>query len=386
MTDLKKDELIEEELKKISSNFELDILRLIKTQSMLSLSQQVVDTEFKTLTSKSELIQNKLDELSTKVDGLRMMMGESDSSINAGFEEKSKYFDELKKIIDDNLKEIADIRSHLNTASLKANEKIDSLQLFYKSELEAYKEQIDLRLGSVKGEFSSKLENIETNSQIAETKDEKSDFVSSVGINDDSINNEINNNDAKDDNYLKLWIAGLILGSLILFSALYIMDFRGIKSLVNSLSHKNDSLVSDIDQNKFEDENTVNSSVDKEPSALEKNEIIKNNLNETEIEDIDKELLNKDSSSIQSDSKNLDSDKSNSANDLKEKDIFVGNSIITTNRANYREGPGKEFNVIGVLAKGDEVLSLEETKGIWIKIKTKEGTQGWVALKFLKKK
>ena len=68
--DNKTDNSIEEQVSRISGNFESDILRLIKTQSMIKTSSGIIDEEIQYLGSKTKQIQDKLDELNLKASEL----------------------------------------------------------------------------------------------------------------------------------------------------------------------------------------------------------------------------------------------------------------------------------------------------------------------------
>lgn len=366
MDDTNKDELIEEKLQRISSDFELDVLRLIKTQSMLSLSKQVIDGEFRSVKSKSDLIQNKLNELSIRIESLKKMYDEPVGARNLSQGSRSIYFDELSKIIDDYFEGFTNLQNDLNEGSVKASERLDSLHYFYKSELQAYKEQIDSRLEGIRNDFLGKLNDMETASEFAvdtlEARREKSSELFSSNNQETGFVKEKTTQEISDDNFLKFGIAGLILASLMMFSALYMIDFRGVKSLIGSITQTN---------------NSVKHNQDNEQDINQEKKLSK------PINKSDERIVNKENALIDVDSDiNINNNSLNSDLIVKK---FPADLKVKINRANFRNGPGKRYNVIGVLTKGEKVLSLNKDKGIWTKIKTRDGVEGWVAEKLLER-
>ena len=62
---------IEEQIARISNNFESDVLRLIKTQSMIKSSEEIINDEVQFLKTNIELIGSKLDEISIKTSEIK---------------------------------------------------------------------------------------------------------------------------------------------------------------------------------------------------------------------------------------------------------------------------------------------------------------------------
>jgi hypothetical protein len=52
--------------------------------------------------------------------------------------------------------------------------------------------------------------------------------------------------------------------------------------------------------------------------------------------------------------------------------------------ANLRSGPGINFSVISTAYPGDKLEYLNEQRGIWMKIKTKDEEEGWISKKLVR--
>ena len=52
-------------------------------------------------------------------------------------------------------------------------------------------------------------------------------------------------------------------------------------------------------------------------------------------------------------------------------------AVVTSQRLRLRKKPGINHRIVGVLHKGD-VLTVKETRGVWLRISTNELTDGWV--------
>ena len=100
---------IDELISRISTNFESDVLRLIKTQSMIKSSEEIINDEVEYLKNNIELISSKLDEISIKTSEINEVIhlsAEKSSHSNAHFERYlNEYLDlltshsnELKKL------------------------------------------------------------------------------------------------------------------------------------------------------------------------------------------------------------------------------------------------------------------------------------------------
>jgi len=52
-------------------------------------------------------------------------------------------------------------------------------------------------------------------------------------------------------------------------------------------------------------------------------------------------------------------------------------AVVTSKRLRLRKKPGINHQIVGVLHKGD-VITLKETRGVWLRISTNENADGWV--------
>jgi uncharacterized protein YgiM (DUF1202 family) len=52
-------------------------------------------------------------------------------------------------------------------------------------------------------------------------------------------------------------------------------------------------------------------------------------------------------------------------------------AVVTSQRLRLRKKPGINHQIVGVLHKGD-VITVKETRGVWLRISTNENADGWV--------
>ncbi len=52
-------------------------------------------------------------------------------------------------------------------------------------------------------------------------------------------------------------------------------------------------------------------------------------------------------------------------------------AVVTSRRLRLRKKPGINHQIVGVLHKGD-VITVKETRGVWLRISTNENADGWV--------
>ena len=59
--------------------------------------------------------------------------------------------------------------------------------------------------------------------------------------------------------------------------------------------------------------------------------------------------------------------------------------LVIVKKANIRMGPGKNYSIVNTLSFGQQLQSLNETKGVWIKIKSEDGDIGWIGKRLILK-
>jgi uncharacterized protein YgiM (DUF1202 family) len=52
-------------------------------------------------------------------------------------------------------------------------------------------------------------------------------------------------------------------------------------------------------------------------------------------------------------------------------------AVVTSQRLRLRKKPGINHQIVGVLRRG-EVITVKETRGVWLRISTNENADGWV--------
>ena len=58
---------------------------------------------------------------------------------------------------------------------------------------------------------------------------------------------------------------------------------------------------------------------------------------------------------------------------------------VIVKKANLRMGPGKNYSIVNTLSFGQHVQSLNESRGIWFKIKSEDGDVGWIGKRLILK-
>jgi len=155
--DSKTDNSIEEQITRISNNFESDVLRLIKTQSMIKASGGIIDEEIKYLISKTQQFREKLNELSLKTselsDLLQVTFQDKDlSSTHVGL-----YLNEFISSITKESIDIKTLNQELADRLENGSEKLKSLHNFYIAELEAFQQEVDSGLDIIRKDIKENI-------------------------------------------------------------------------------------------------------------------------------------------------------------------------------------------------------------------------------------
>ncbi|MGH7884620.1 MAG: SH3 domain-containing protein [Thermodesulfobacteriota bacterium] len=413
MEDNKK--LLEKQLNYITSNFEMDLLRLIKTRSYISMSKEVLNEELNSLKNISLEFQEKLKNLVIKTVQLE---GELNESNTFGGMKQRENFKNLNNNLNDYISYTESFVSDIETRKEKSIDKLESLQKYYLVELEASREELDFRIKSLQSSMARMLDSEEGfvknySDQITKKHDEiekkiiskdlgnkpteKGEFESLLkstynGITDEvkkpnesiSVVTEINKfRENKKDKWPRIFGAIFFLGIFSLCITVFILYNRDYqkRQLVEE-SYKQSKIVNQKSDNESpyqnEDQNV-------KTSLKEKASIIKDNKNDIMKDNAESGLnkINKVDNQDISQSLKYDNNKivvENKVDSGKTKKTYT----LTSNGANLRSGPGTSYDVVGVVKQGEFFESLNESDRHWIKIKMKDNNEGWISGKLIK--
>lgn len=367
----KKENSIEEQIARISGNFESDILRLIKTQSMIKTSGGIIDEEIKYLDSKTQLIQDRLNELNLKTSELSDFLQVSFQDKDLSTTQVGLYLNEFISSIAKENSEINSLKKELSDRLKNGSDKLNSLHQFYIAELEAFQQEVDSGLTNIREDIKEKIDeelNPPVVEEIVEEVEEKTVEVEEPAgqIEDEQIEDEEeyyqkmfasgnaqNGKQESDDKFLYIALAFLLLCA-VGFLGYYFKYIRpnttGEMVILEEL-YENENQAGQIinDKDGPGNLNTESLPVGNEPG--EPKEYLLNEIGTASVTNINNDFNHK----------------------------------IIVKRANVRKGPGRNYGVVSVATFGTRVAMLDENSGIWTKIRMQDGKEGWVAKKLLSK-
>jgi len=362
--DEKKDNSIEEQVARISGNFESDILRLIKTQSMIKSSSGIIGEEIQYLDSKIKQIQDKLDDLNLRTSELNDFLQVSLQDKGLSSNHVGLYLNDFISSLTKENNEINTIKQDLADRLKNGSESLNSLHKFYVAELEAFQQEVDSGLTSIREEINGKI-NEEINTQLVEDTHEEVEEV--IEETEEEPLEQTDNKEGyyaadstaqteeqeSDDKFLYIAMGFLLLCAIGFFG--YYLKY--IKLNTNG---ENAVVIEPYIQN-------------------DQNEI-KTELNRGE----EKPKSNSPSKNVKPASPDVYflSEKGTLNPAVTSADF---NHKIVVKRANVRIGPGKSYGIVSVLKNGTSVAMLDENQGIWTKIMMLDGSEGWVAKKLITK-
>ncbi len=373
-TDNKTDNSIEEQVARISGNFESDILRLIKTRSMIKTSSGIIGEEIKYLGSKTKQIQDKLDELNLKTselsDFLQVSFQDKDlSSTHVGL-----YLNEFISSVAKENNEINSIKQELADRLKNGSENLNSLHKFYVAELEAFQQEVDSGLTNIRGEIKEKMDEELNLALVEDIHEEVVEEPLEQIENEEEYyqkifagNNAQNGEQESEDKFLYIAL-GFLLLCAVGFLGYY---FKYIRS-----NTPGEMVV-------------LEELYNRDPQKENRTEQINVNTDNAPIPEVE----NKGTESLKSVSKSMNVKPSESEEYILSErgtsspSVFKAdfNHTVVVKRANVRNGPGKNYSIVSVLSNGSSVALLDENLGIWTKIKLRDGREGWVAKRLISK-
>ncbi len=375
----KKENSIEEQVVRISNNFESDILRLIKTQSMIKTSGGIINEEIEYLNIKAGLLKEKLNDLNLKTNELSDLLQVSFQDKDLSQTHVGLYINEFITSIAKESKELDSLKQELSDRQKGGSDKLNSLHQFYIAELEAFQQEVDSGLTNIHEDIKTKMqEELEPQpepdavqfspTEQAETE-QLSDEVSESIENEEEYyqkmfasSNAQNGREASDDKFLYIAL-GFLLLCAVGFLGYY---FKYIRPNTAGEMVILEELYNDKPQN-VANGAEVNDPL-QNPENKEKGDLNSGSLLIAEkTAESDEYLISESGTAVAT----------NTGPDF--------NHTIRVKRANVRSGPGRNYGVVSVLTFGKSVAMLDEQSGIWTKIRLADGKEGWVAKKLLSK-
>jgi len=377
----KKENSIEEQIARISGNFESDILRLIKTQSLIKTSGGIIDEEIKYLDSKTQMIQDWLNELNLKTSELSDFLQVSFQDKDLSTTQVGLYLNEFISSIAKENSEINSLKKELSDRLKNGSDKLNSLHQFYIAELEAFQQEVDSGLTNIREDIKEKIDeelNPPVVEEIVEEVEEKTVEVEEPAgqIEDEQIEDEEeyyqkmfascnaqNGKQESDDKFLYIALAFLLLcavgflgyyfkyirpnttGEMVILEELYEKENQSEEQLLKNIDVPNQKLQND-DTKKVNSESLP---IENDPAVSK--EYLLSEAGTSNIQNNDEDY----------------------------------NYKVIVKRANVRKGPGRNYGVVSVATFGTRVAMLDENSGIWTKIRMQDGKEGWVAKKLLSK-
>ena len=372
--DNKTDNSIEEQVARISGNFESDILRLIKTQSMIKTSSGIISEEIQYLGSKTKQIQDKLDELNLKTselsDFLQVSFQDKDlSSTHVGL-----YLNEFISSVAKENNEINSIKQELADRLKNGSENLNSLHKFYIAELEAFQQEVDSGLTNIREEIKEKMDeelNLALVEDIHEEVEEEpleqieteEEYYQKMFAN----NNAQNGEQESEDKFLYIAL-GFLLLCAVGFLGYYFKYIRfntpGEMVVLEELYNRDPQKENQTEQININTDNAPIPEVENKGTESLKSVSQSMNVKPSESEEY------------------ILSERGTSSPSVFKADF---NHTVVVKRANVRNGPGKNYSIVSVLSNGSSVALLDENLGIWTKIKLRDGREGWVAKRLISK-
>ena len=449
---------IEEQIARISNNFESDVLRLIKTQSMIKSSEEIINDEVQFLKTNIELIGSKIDEISIKTSEINELL-----QLSAEYKEHSSAH--IERNLNDYLNTLTVHNNELNTLKNNLEERLStgteslkSLQKYYIAELKAFQEEVDSNLGIFKDQLKESIDS------QANNNNHKNETVELETVVDQSTKNNGSNEPetlekpeqkevpsepikaseptrkkeqgykyngeperlkgeferykesfskqktrdpytkkaGTEDLYHQKMFSSSIprrsrtksadLRKYVVISILivwvlavcgfyfYFLKKDEIKS-ANSSEFQNRAFYNEEFSNN--DYMASNNGFGEDTSESALISPLENNYDGN----VEPTLENNNVNEVFEDYSLPDSDIEET--ELPEKEeiatLPVYDYSVIVKKANIRMGPGKNYSIINTLSFGQQLQSLNETKGVWIKIKSEDGDIGWIGKRLILK-
>jgi len=386
---------IEERIKTVSSEFEIDLIRLLKTNSYVSNLGNLTKENSNYIKFKLTEIKDILRQFSNKLYEVeRSLNFQTDDTPD---QKNIELFDDLRSEITNHQNSINAIFAKIENDERDITNKIDTLFKHYSLEIEATQKELDYRLNSLQKEFFEFTPSSTVKEVLVEKKQEQT--VEDTGLNEDTAVNRKVFNQA-----IIYVIVLVVLGALIFIGIINLKDKKSIisKKTLDTKDEKinnkkNDYYINNIDTPKSEEKKLTKKNVvdngRRKSSQFAANELDKDSKEITKVSNLYKNELKYKPMNLYI--KNVDTPKSEEKK-LTKKDSTNSKTVeiikpvqkpdylmVKGVGANVREGPGMIYSVVFIVESGQEFIDLNEKKGIWLKIKMNDGREGWISSKLI---
>lgn len=347
------DSIMNERLRRLVSEFELDLMRLLKTASFLSLSKDVLQKHVNYIFSESTNFQKNLGnftisllELEKKISEQFTPHGEKTQEL---VQDLKIYIDDLNLLINEYIHHSKEANDVLEKKRNDDINNIEALNNLYNLELRSAQTEFDSRLKRLESSISKTIS--EASGSDSKTINSPSSSTSRTQENKISAAASINSKSVTLKNpqiiisSLVSMFLGLIIG-IALFYSFTSIEFpnKDISSKVPNISSKTLTEMSDKEKQTAEEKESI-------PQELS----VDNNLEQKKKNHADR----------------------NELKSINQKKLLS----IKHPGANIRKGPGINYTVISTAEEGEILQYLSGERGIWMKIKTRDGKEGWISKK-----
>lgn len=424
MEDRLQKELSRENLNRLSSDFEVELLRLIKTLNLISQSRELYKNQVEEIESISNNLKIRINDFTIKLLEIEKSARESvreyrsDFSSSADNNELNDY-EIIIKEVNEFREKIDAVDKDIERAKLGHLSKLDSFYSVYNLELKASQGELDTKLSDIKELLAQAVPEtavqkppapeVPTAPEPVETKGNGSDaeplpepaVASEVPETpqsefqrprpeDDLPKRSINlshyppkdvRHSVSTSNGIIVGIIFLFFGALVGITSYYLLDYMGQDN--NEIGLR-EEIYSDDSVAQIEEDALTTSDVESVP------------LSATNIAETEDTTYSPGGEEIPEASDVSDKffeylmDETVETASVDEEimpDTPTGLDLYTVLGvgANVRNGPGMNHSVATVVLEGDEFAALGERRGVWIKIIAPDGTEGWISKKVVRK-
>jgi Bacterial SH3 domain len=419
MDDKLRKELSRENLNRLSSDFEVELLRLIKTLNLISQSRELYKNQVEEIESISNNLKIKINDFTIKLLEIEKGARESamDFSSSADNTEPNDY-DTIIKEVNEFREKINAVDKDIERAKVEHLSKLDSFYTVYNLELKASQGELDTKLSDikeliaeaalepvVKGTAAPEIPAAPEPAQIqgngsggqpipeplsegeAPTTAPSEFQKPHSGVLPKSSPEppkKINLSERKPyreqpsrygSSGLMLGIIFLFFGALVGVTSYYLLDYisgdetpSGLREKIYSedsvTPREEDSSRATSEVKTFSLPETNIAKEEVAPQDELASDVAESPLKYLKGEPIEPSALITDATT----------------NDAVDIDWYT----VVGPGANVRNGPGINHSVATVVLEGDEFPAMGEKRGIWIKVMTLDGTEGWISQKVVK--
>lgn len=343
----------EQEIRRISAEFELDILRIVKIRSMITSLREVVDDE-------SVMVREKTSELVSILNGLRGDLDKVSGGVSYLADRGSDSIDteDIISNIDHHKSSIIRISNEIEMNSGKNISRLESLFDTYSSELLAYKDILDTRIKDLYEDIrrnrpkEAQTESTAHGRQNNKTEERTDKVQRDSGL--PFISGADSNNKKQGNSFLQVIPRRFLVATALIIAALSLYSYQSFYNGTEGQTDSTDNIVT------TRNGDTVKDTSDSAEPLSENIDISKGEGSEAGP---------KEPNEISSEDPGL------GQGAYREKETY----ILRVRGANIRSGPGRGYEIVTVVRSGDILEKSPGETERWMKVKTEDGLEGWIA-------